>query len=119
MVVGVTTFYALNYNWLSSDKTAVDTDRFMHYISATVEANIYYYDQYPDIMQNHQLGIIQYCRLLFIIMVSRYFRKMCNSLQTVTRETERKETGNNILRYSAYKFISIYCKALGTPISPQ
>jgi hypothetical protein len=78
-----------------------------------------YYDQYPDIMQNHQLEIIQYWWLLFIIMVSRYFRKIYNSLLTVTRQTERKETEKNILRYSAYKFVSIYCKALETPISPQ
>lgn len=37
-----------------------------------------------------------------------------NSLQTVTKQTEGKETEQNILRSSAYKHSSIYCKAFGT-----
>jgi hypothetical protein len=39
MVVRVIMFYALKYKLLTSDKTTLDIDRFLHYISARVEAN--------------------------------------------------------------------------------
>jgi hypothetical protein len=40
MMVRVTTFYALSCKYLSCYKTAVDTDRFMHFICAGIEANV-------------------------------------------------------------------------------
>jgi hypothetical protein len=38
-----------------------------------------------------------YGRMMVRFMVSRYFHKIYNSLQTVTRQTEGNETEQNIL----------------------